>query len=184
MANIITLDRNKTGYKLGTLDPVIYWEKKNGLVNVHGLQMENHLMIPPSKKGDGGALARRLWVDKRYASRPSYKEQGYLWCEAGTLKEVQILQNRLEDQEMKIQRFMGQQDHGTREKVHKEVASRLRQRMASSNCKPFERDFIAEWMKLNNTKQDEYTKKFEEMNFYLEALEFNSGHRPEERIGA
>lgn len=183
MANIIIPDRNKTGYKLGSLSAVIYWVKVNGVVYVHGCPIDNHIMIPPTEIGDNGALARQLWEDARVSGRPSYKAQGYQWNEAGTLGEVQKLQTRWIDQEMKVRRHMGQYDERIRKQVHSEVAGRLRQRMQSSSCTPFERDFIAEWLKLNESKQSEYTKKWEDMHFYNQALEFNDGHKLEDRMG-
>jgi hypothetical protein len=184
MANIITAGKtDKTGYKMGSLSPVIWWEKINGVVRVHGCPIDRHILIPPTEIGDGGALARMLWEDSRVEGRPSYKNQGYAWREAGTLKEVQVLQRRWEEQEMKVLRHMGHFDHEVRRKVHGEVAGRLRQKMASSSCTPFEREFIKEWLELRESKQDEYTKKWEDMHFYNQALEFDASHRFEDRMG-
>jgi len=175
------IPQNKTGYKLGSLSPVIWWEKVNGIVMVHGCPIEKHILVPPTEPGDNGALARKLY-EARPHGRPSYKDQGYQWNEAGTLREVQKLQARWEAQELKVLRWMGHHDHMVRERVHKEVASRLRQRMISSSCSPFERDFIRLWLELRDAKQEEYTKKWEERIFYIQALEFDSNHKPEDRI--
>lgn len=183
MANIIIPKENKTGYKLGSLSAVIWWEKVNGVTFVHGCPIERHILMPPTEIGDGGALARRLFEVSMHG-RPSYKDQGYQWNEAGTLKEVQVLQRRWEEQEMKVLRHMGEHDHRVRARVHAEVASRLRQRMASSTCSNFERDFIRYWLELRESKQDEYTKKWEEKIFYNQALEFDSNHKLEDRMGA
>lgn len=182
MANVIIPERNKTGYKLGSLSPTIWWEKVNGIVRVHGCPIEKHILIPPTEIGDGGRLARQLFVDARMG-KLSYKDQGYQWRETGTLKDVQDLQRRWVEQEMKVRRHMGFYDETVRKKVHAEVAGRLRQRMASSSSTPFERDFIAAWLDLRESKQDEYTKKWEDMHFYSQALEFDSNHKLEDRIG-
>jgi hypothetical protein len=172
---------NRTGYKMGSLSPVIWWEKTNGTVYVHGCAYENHILIPPTEIGDGGRLARLLFEDKRYG-KLSYKEQGYQWCEADTLHKVQELQRRWEEQEMKLNRHMGHRDHTVRQKVHAEVAGRMRQKMQSSSTSAFERDFIRLWLEMRETKQDEYTKKWEDYHYYNQALEFDSNHKPEDRI--
>ena len=184
MANIILPDRNKTGYKMGSLSPVIYWVKVNGTVRVHGCQIENHILIPPTEIGDNGALARSLFEDKRVPGRPTYKEQGYQWREAATLADVQKLQRDWIEQEMKVKRHMGHYDASVRKRVHSEVAGRLRQKMASSSTTPFEREFIQHWLDMRETKQDEYTKKWEDLHFYNQALEFDSNHKLEDRMGS
>lgn len=183
MAAIIVPKVNRTGYKLGSLSPTIWWEKMNGIVYVHGCAIERHILIPPTEIGDGGALARHLYEDNSIPGRPSYKDQGYQWREADTLGKVQELQRRWIEQEMKVRRHMGQRDHTVRQHVHAEVASRLRQKMASSSTTPWERDFIKYWLDLRESKQDEYTKKWEDMHFYSQALEFDSTHRLEDRMG-
>lgn len=182
MANIVIPDKNKTGYKLGSLSPVIWWEKRNGVVVIHGCTIEKHILIPPTEIGDNGALARTLY-EARPQGRPSYKDQGYAWNEAGTLAEVQRLQARWADQEVKVRRHMGQHDHEVRQRVHSEVASRLRQTMASSSTTPFEREFIKLWLELRQDKQDAYTRKWEDYHFYNQALEFDSNHKFEDRMG-
>jgi hypothetical protein len=172
---------DKTGRAMGTLEPVIYWEKSSPTW-FQGVYMEKHILMPPTEIGDRGALARQLWTDSRHG-RPSYKDQGYVWCEAGTLQEVQKLQQRMIDQENKILQHQGRTDAATRERVHKETASRLRQKMASSSTTPYEREFIRLWLEMSDKKQDEYTKRFTERNMYLQALEFDSNHKLEDRIG-
>lgn len=184
MSAIVIPNQNRTGYQLGSLSPTIWWEKTNGIVYVHGCALEKHILIPPTEIGDGGRLARQLYVDRRVPGRPKYKDQGYQWNETHTLRDVQELQRRWIEQEMKVRRHMGQYDAAVRQKVHKEVAGRLRQRMASSSTKPWERDFIQAWLELRESKQDEYTKKWEDMHFYSQMLEFDSNHKLEDRMGS
>ena len=183
MANIITAPKtNKTGYKLGSLSAVIWWLKENEPVYVHGCRIDGHILMPPTEIGDGGALARQLW-EARPDGRPSYKDRGYQWKEAGTLKDVQILQRRWEDQEMKVLRHMGHHDAEVRKKVHAQTASNMRQRMQSKDCTPFEREFIDIWLRMRDDKQDEYTKKWEDKIFYNQALEMDSNNHFEDRMG-
>jgi hypothetical protein len=183
MSAIIAPPQNKTGYQLGSLSPTIWWEKTNGIVYVHGCAIEKHILIPPTEIGDGGRLARQLYEDRRVPGRPNYKDQGYAWRETHTMRDVQELQRRWIEQEMKVRRHMGQHDHTVRQKVHKEVASRLRQRMASGSTTAFERDFIKYWLDMRENKQDEYTKKWEDYHYYSQPLEFDSSHKLEDRIG-
>jgi len=161
---------------------VIWWEKSNEPTIVHGCLIERHIVLPPSEIGDGGRLARMLWEDKRIPGRPSYRERGYVWHEAETLAQVQELQSRMIAQERRIQIHMGQVDHASRQRTHAEVASRLRQRMTSSSCSPFERDFIAQWLELREDKQAEYTKKWDDHNYYLQVAEFDDKHDFRDRM--
>lgn len=155
----------RTGRALGTLDPVIYFENASG-----------HILLPPIEIGHGPVVARQL-LDQRY------KHQGYEWREAGTLADVQRLQKRLIAQEQAILDKQGLADEERRRRVHAETSSNLRQRMASSSCSPWERDFIQHWLLLREAKQDEYTKRFTERNMYLQALEFDENHKIEDRMG-
>ena len=79
---------DKTGRALGTLDPVIYFKKIDGPIVQAGVLIENHVILPPVPVGEGPGMARKIW-DTRY------KKQGYEWCEAGTLAEVQKLQQHM-----------------------------------------------------------------------------------------
>ena len=155
---------DRTGRALGTLDPVIYFENQSG-----------HILLPPVEIGHGPALARKLWEER-------FKPQGYEWREAGTLSEVQRLQKRIVEQEQRILDRQGQVDYERRARVHRETASNFHRRMASSDCDPWERDFIREWLKLRDSKQDEYTRRYTERNMYLQAVEFDSNHKIEDRM--
>lgn len=156
---------DRTGRALGTLDPVIYFENASG-----------HILLAPQEIGQGINLPRRLFEER-------YKHQGYEWREAGTLPEVQRLQKRLVEQEQRILDKQGYVDEARRRRVHAETASSLRQRMASSSCSAWERDFIKYWLELTDSKQEEYTQRFTERNMYLQAVEFNSNHKIEDRMG-
>ena len=156
---------DRTGRAMGTLDPVIYFENSSG-----------HILLAPQEVGQGTQLPRRLYEQR-------YKHQGYEWREADTLDKIVKLQKRLVEQETAILRHQGQVDEEKRRRVHAETASNLRQRMSSSSCDPWERDFIREWLKLTEEKQKQYTQRFTERNMYLQALEFDSSHKIEDRMG-
>ena len=130
---------DKTGMALGKLNPVIYFHAPSkhtitdGKVIVH--LSHGHYVIPPVEIGAGPGLARMIW-EKRF------KAQGYQWCEADNLSDVDELQNRLVEQESRILEAQGQMLDNVREASRKATSSALRQRMVSSDCTPFERDFI------------------------------------------
>lgn len=167
---------DKTGRALGTLSPVIYFEKTNGGITLQGIYHERHLALPPIEIGQGPGLARAIW-EKRY--RP----MGYQWCEADTLSKAQDLQQRLIAQETKILQHQGHVDEERRKHVHKQTASSMRQRMASSSCSAYEREFIRLWLEMTEEKQKQYTQRFSERNMYLQALEFDNNHHMEDRMG-
>lgn len=156
---------DRTGRAMGTLRPVIFFENAQG-----------HILMPPEEIGKGVGLARHLWDQK-------YKQQGYEWREAGTLSDIDRLQNRLITQEQAVLNRQGFVMDQAREHARKQTASSLRQRMASSDCSPYEREFISIWLDMNEEKRKIYTQRFSERNMYLEAREFDSNHKIEDRMG-
>ena len=155
---------NKTGRAPGTVDPVIYFENAKG-----------HVMLPPIEIGKGLALARRIFEERA-------KPQGYEWREAGTLAAARELQAKLIHQEVikndDVRKDMGQ----LRREARQRTAANLRQRMISADCKPFERDFIKEWLLLSEEKQKKYEQVWDQGTHYLWSLEMDSGTKVEDRI--
>lgn len=156
---------DRTGRALGSLNPVIYFTNAAG-----------HVLLPPEEIGHGPEIARRMYEQR-------YRGQGYQWCEAGTLAEVQRLQKRMTEQEMRIRERQAFVDEREREKIHRETAGRLRQRMTSADCKPFERDFIGLWLDMQEEKRVKYTQRWREYNDYIWAVEQDSGTKVEDRMG-
>lgn len=160
------MSSERTGRALGTLDPVIYFQNASG-----------HILLPPVEIGKGPVEARRLYEQR-------YRGHGYEWREAGTLAEVDTLQNRMVEQEQRILTHQGQVMDDAREKVRRETSSNLRQRMASGNCSAWEREFIQHWLNLREDKRKQYTQRFTERNMYLWAAAFDSNNKQvEDRIG-
>ena len=158
---------DKTGRALGTLDPVIYFQDSKG-----------HILMPPVEVGKGPVLALKLFEEK-------FKPQGYQWKEAGTLQEVEKLQNQLIAQETRILQAQGQRMDNAREASRRVTSSNLRQRMASSSCSQYERDFIRLWLDMDEEKRKKYTQRFTERNMYLWGLEMDSSHNDvTDRMGA
>lgn len=162
---------SKTGRALGSLDPVLYFEMRRE----DGPQPKGHVMLAPQEIGHGPELAREIFENR-------YKPQGYEWREAGTLAEVDRLQKRLGEQEMSIRRRQGEVDERAREEIHRQTAANLRQRMASSSCTPYERDFIGLWLQLQEEKRTKYTQRWTEYTDYIWAREQNSSTKVEDRM--
>lgn len=156
---------DRTGRALGTLDPVIYFKDSKG-----------HIVMPPMEIGQGPALAHRCFEER-------YKDKGYEWCEAGTLHEVDRLQKQLVAQESRIRADQGQRMDDVREAVRRETAGNLRQRMQSSSCTPYEREFIQLWLAMDEDKRKVFTQRWTERNDYIWAREFNSKSKIEDRMG-
>ena len=156
---------NRTGRAIGSLDPVIYFENEAG-----------HILLAPQEIGHGLEVARRLYGER-------YRHQGFQWREAGTWPEVTKLQQRLIDQETAVLKAQGEKMDQARERARKSTASNMRQRMASKDCDPWERDFLAAWLDLRESKRDEYVKRFTERNLYLFAVEMDGKTRVEDRMG-
>lgn len=157
---------DRTGHKLGTLDPVLYFENANG-----------HIILPPAEIGQGPALARQIYETR-------YKKQGYEWREAGTLNDVDRLQQRLVAQESAVRAAQGERMDAVREKVRRETSSNLRTRMQSAGCSAYEREFIQLWLDMDEQKRQKFTQRWTERVEYIWAREQDSKTRVEDRMGS
>lgn len=155
---------DRTGRALGRLNPVIYFENASG-----------DIVLPPIEMGTGPELARRCYEER-------YRPKGYEWREADTLPDVRRLQQRMVDKDLREKRAQGEDMMRIREQQRRATSSNLRQRMTSSDCKPFERDFIQIWLDLDDEKKKKYEQRWREYNSYIWALEQDSGTKIEDRI--
>ncbi len=165
------MSSEKTGRALGTLNPVIYFKMEKDAGSFIGYMSggqppKGWIILPPCEIGAGGRTAKLLFENK-------YKDLGYSWGEAGTLREVDNIQGRLVDQEHAVGQYQGEQAYNSYSQKKDAVASSLRQRMASSSCTPWERDFIKLWLDMDPKKRDRYTQRFTERNSYLWAREMD-----------
>lgn len=158
------MSSTRTGYALGQLSPVIYFENASG-----------HLLLAPLEVGHGMELARKIYEEQ-------YRPKGFEWREAGTLNDVDRLQKRLVEQEMKDYRRRDAVDDANTERVHSEVASNLRQRMASSSCSAYERKFIGLYLQLRESKRGTARQRWQEAQMYLWAREHDSGTKVDDRM--
>jgi hypothetical protein len=151
--------------KLGTLDPVVYFENSAGVI-----------VLAPST-----ADARYFyeWEDRWGRS---YKNTGFELREAGTLQEVDALQDRLQAQERAKLEAAAEKDEVLYRARARGVADSLRARMVSSSTSPYEREFIELYLQLREEKRAKHRQRFLETTSYLWAREMDEHTLPQDRI--
>ena len=159
------MSSDRTGHALGTLEPVIYF------INAAG-----HILLPPQEIGQGTVTPREMYERR-------YRAQGYEWREAGTIYEVDKLQNRLVAQEAKVAGAQSARMDEIRERARRETASNLRQRMCSSSCSAYEREFISLWLGMEEEKRKKYTQRWSERVGYIWSREMDAKTKVEDRMG-
>jgi hypothetical protein len=157
---------NRTGYAIGRLNPIIYFEDAQG-----------NIAMPPST-----ADARWIYNEARDAQGLTYKDRKYEWREAGTLNEVDKLQARLTELKMRELRDASERDERIQDALWKEIGGRLRARMVNRDCTPYERDFIDGYLQLKPAKRAKHRQRFLETTMYLEAREMDSSSHATDRI--
>lgn len=158
---------------LGTLDSPIYFV----MVRSDNPQFpKGYVMLAPQEIGHGPELARMMFEKK-------YKHMGFEYRDdCDTLQKVRDLQQKIVDQELALQRKQAETDQNMRDRVHRETASSLRQRMASSSTSAYEREFIHLWLEMQDARRDKYTQRWLERQTYLWALEQDAGTKVEDRM--
>jgi hypothetical protein len=156
---------NRTGYALGRLDPVLYYENSRG-----------YLILPPST-----ALARE-GLERKNGAGVSYRDQGFELREAGTLAEVDRLQKRLVEQEMGKRQADADRDEQVSAENWRRVGSDLRQRMISAATTSYEREFIELYLQLREEKRAKHRQRFLETSMYLWLREMDSSRKVSDTI--
>lgn len=152
--------------KLGTLDPVIYFENSNG-----------EIVLPPNS-----SEARYFYEGFRQASGKTYRELGFEWREAETLAEVDALQRRLVEQDRRANERNAERDERSRSASWQRIGDSLRARMVSSSTSPYEREFIALYLQLREEKRARHRQRWLERTSYLWAREFDASTLPQDRM--
>jgi hypothetical protein len=156
---------DRTGMARGSLRPIIYFEAPNG-----------YIILAPVEIGQGAEVARRMYDER-------YKAQGWRWCESGTSwSDVTAFQKRLQEQGMREAQAKGANMMEAYDASRRKTASELRQRMASSDCTPWERDFIAAYLDLNEEKRKKYDHVWKAHHDYLWAIEQDANTKIEDRM--
>lgn len=140
-------------YSLGQLNPICYFEDSRGTI-----------ALPPST-AYGKAVQDRM------------RTRGFELRFAGTLAEVDRLQKRMIQQEYQQQQRAIENDERMGAKVHASVASRLYQRMLSSETSEYEKEFIRIYLRTRDDKREKHRKRFEMDQLYFEAREFDSNSK-------
>ena len=154
---------DRTGIAKGSLRPVIYFQNAAG-----------QIILPPESIDEPG-IARMVYERK-------YSREGWQWCEAGTLAEVDQLQKRLIAQEERRVEKMVRVDSEMREQMFQYSSDVLRQRMVSSDTTPWERDYIKAYLALHEQKRAEYRDALTHHNFYLWAREQDESTKVEDHL--
>jgi hypothetical protein len=155
---------DRTGIARGSLSPVIYFERAS----------DNYIIVPGYDAGKP-EQARKVYEEK-------YRN-GWRWCETGSdLASVDRLQKRLVEQEMRRTEQMAETDYNSRERAFKMSGEVLRQRMVSADTTPYERDFIAAYLKLREDKRSKYQQRLTEHNFYLWSREQDASTKIEDKL--
>lgn len=159
------MSSSKTGFKLGTLDPIIYYENDKG-----------YCILAPSTE-----MARWAWETPN-GSGISLKDKKFQIREADTLSAVDRLQKQLVRQETDKLESEAQKDLRSSEYRWKQVGSALAQRMASSSTSPFEREFIQNYLLVREDKREKHAQRWRERQMYLWAREFDSTTKATDRM--
>ncbi len=152
--------------KLGTLDPVVYFENSRG-----------EIVLPPTSED-----ARYFYEGVRDPSGKTYRDLGYEYREAETLAEVDALQRRLVELDQRTNAQNAQRDDEGRKESWRRIGDSLRARMVSSSTSPFEREFIRLYLELREEKRARHRQRWLERTSYLWAREMDASTLPQDRM--
>lgn len=146
-----------TGRAQGTLNPILFFENAAG-----------DIPLPPTTE-------EALRFKKRMEAK------GYELREARTLAEVDKLQTRLQD--LEIRRMGPNLEHHQeiREAVRKHVSSNLYARL-STGIGDYEKEFIRCYLQLRESKRDRYRDIWEQRQMYLHVREMDENTLGTDRI--
>jgi len=144
-------------HKLGSLSPCVYF-----LNHRDPAHREGYIILAP------------------YSSMPT--PDGYSREEATTLRECYRLQQRLQEQEAEDWKRESGHDIELLRERFRQTRDRMVQRMASSATTPFDRDFMAAYLQLQEAKLEKHERNFECRVAYLRSLEYDTprGRRDDE----
>jgi hypothetical protein len=154
---------DRTGMARGNLRPILYYEDASG-----------HIVLAAHDAGDP-AQARRMYQEV-------YKPKGYAWREASSWPEWERLQKRLIDQEARRMEFYRDRLMTNYDTAAKLVRDAMYQRMVSTLCSNYEREFIQGWLALKEEKRSKYEQLWREHHNYLWAVEQDSGKKIDEAM--
>jgi hypothetical protein len=147
----------ETGYAQGRLNPILYFENSAGEIS-----------MPPT-------------TEEALRFKKQMEAKGWELREAGTLSEVDKLQTRL--QELEIRRVAPNLEHHqkVREAVRKQVSSNLYARLATG-IGDYEKEFIRCYLQLREEKRDRYRDIWTQRQMYLHVREMDENTLGTDRI--
>ena len=152
--------------KLGTLDPVIYFDNARG-----------EIVLPPTTSD-----ARYFYEGFRDATGKTYRDRGFEYREAETLAEIDALQRRLVERDRRDNERKLQYDEAARGEAWRRIGDSLRARMVSSSTSAYEREFIELYLRLREGKRTRHRQRWLERTSYLWAREFDASTLPQDRM--
>lgn len=152
---------DRTGIARGTLSSPIYFERSDGRIDL------------PVYEAGHPELARKVFESSRYKYHPTEKWEWREDCHS--LSDIDKLNDRLVEQEVRQNQVMFQHHQAMREMVRKRVWDSLYQTMISSSTTPWERDFIHCYGDLRDQKhRDKYGQSLLHHNYFLTAREYDN----------
>lgn len=131
-------------YAVGTFNPVVYFESPKGEISLPGTGEEN-------QRGHNG------WLRK----------------EASTLKAIDELQRRLEDQDRRQMR--GQLDHDQEvfEEKRRKTRTSLLRTITKRTTSSYEREFIREYLNVSDERKRKFYGRDKSINSFFMAREYD-----------
>lgn len=131
----------------GTFNPVVYFEDAKG-----------HMVLP----GNAEEESKRGW-------------DGYVRKTAANLAEVDVLQKRLEDQERREMQMQLEHDQKMFSGRRELVRDSLLKTMTRHTTKPYERDFIRQYLDISDQRKRKFYQGHNRINAYFTAREYDDG---------
>jgi len=137
---------------MGTLQPILYFENfKTGEIS-----------MPPTD-------------EIAYHIKSEMQRRGFELKEAGTLREIDKLQHKMQDWEYAVGQRAMERDDQLMVRVRRNTRERLTTRMISSSTSPWERDYIKSYLMLAESKREKWRKEHDlYRNCYFALRENNS----------
>ena len=140
---------------MGTLQPILYFENFT----------TGEISMPPSD-------------EIAYNIKSEMARRGFDLKEAGTLREIDKLQHKMQDWEYKVGQRAMERDDQLRVKVRAGTRQRLIDRMVSSSTTPWERDYIKAYLMLADDKREKWRKEHALYRNCYFALRENNSMQP------
>lgn len=159
---------DRTGRAVGSLEPIIYFERDDGYC------------VLPCYDAGCPEQAREVF-DRRFKNN---LEEKWRWRETGTqLRDIDEFQKRLVEQETRRNEVQ-LHNHGImRDAIRKSVRDSLYSKMVSSSTSPFEREAIGYYLDMrDDVTRDKWRTQIEASQCYLWAREQDSNSKVEDRM--